>query len=190
MLHDPNMNTATILERLHTDHARLLKVLSVLEHQMARFCESDDGPDFALLRDVVDYVIEYPDAIHHPLEDHLFEFVVSRGVTPTERALILANRDQHVDIRPATKKLSVDIRYVLNGAVISAERLMSDAAAYVDMQRAHILTEERQLFPLADRILSFDDWARLESELGAVQDPMFDQQARRFADLHRYIVSE
>jgi hemerythrin-like domain-containing protein len=182
------MNRPMILRRLHADHTRLRQVFSVLEHQMAGFSGSDACPDFALLQDLLDYVIAYPDTIHHPLEDRLFEFVVSKGVTPTELRLVLSNRDQHLEIRSYTQKLYADVRYVLNGAVIPAAKLRADAAAYLDLQRAHMLIEERQLFPLADRLLSFEDWATLERELGATQDPMFDNLAEHFADLHRYIL--
>ncbi len=182
------MNHPPILKRLHTDHARTSQVLRVLEQQMDRFSSSDGAPDFGLLRELVEYVVEYPDAIHHPLEDRLFGYLLGKGATPAEERLVLSNLDQHVEIKAGTRKLLTDIRAILNGSVMPADQLRMDVAAYVDLQRAHMLIEEGQLFPLATRLLSADDWARLETELGAIQDPMFDQAAARFANLYRYIL--
>ncbi len=182
------MSRPTILHRLHEDHRRLSQVFAVLEHQMQRFSRTEGGPDFGLLQNLIDYVIEYPDAVHHPLENRLFERVVGKGVTPAEDRLVSAILVQHVEIKAATRKLAEDVRWVLNGAVIPAQKLQADVSAYIDLQRAHMLVEERQLLPLANRLLSNDDWTTLENELGAIEDPMFDQAVDRFADLHRYIV--
>lgn len=182
------MRQPPILEHLRIDHVRMAQIRTVLEHQMRRFSTTADGPDFGLLQELVDYISEYPDTIHHPLEDRLFEHVLRKGVTPAERQLIGSNFEQHVEIKERTRKLSSDVQAVLNGAVVPADRLQADVTAYVELQLKHMLVEERQLFPLADRLFSMADWRTIEAELGENHDPLVDRQSDRFANLFRYIL--
>ena len=183
-----SMKEPVLLQRLHTDHRHLGRVLTVLENQLRKLDDDGEGPDFDLLANIVDYICEYPDAIHHPLEDQLFDHLVNKGLTPPERKLVSVNIGQHVEIIAATKKLAQDIATVLNGAVISAIRLKEHVDDYIDTQRSHMRVEEQQLFPLAEHMFSDEDWAELEHLCEATRDPLFEQTIARYEDLYRYIV--
>ena len=182
------MKEPVLLRRLHTDHKHIGRVLTVLENQIRKLDDDGEGPDFDLLANLIDYIGEYPDAIHHPLEDQLFDHLVNKGLTPSERKLVFTNLGKHVEIIAATKKLAQDIATVLNGAVISAIRLKEHVDEYIDTQRSHMWVEEQQLFPLAEHMFSDEDWAELEHLREATRDPLFDKTLARFKDLYRYIV--
>ena len=182
------MGNHRIIDRLLTDHARLWQVFAVLEHQMELLSTDGDGPDYRLLEDVVEYLIDYPDSIHHPLEDRLFEAVLAKQVDADMEILILMNRDQHVEINAGTRNLRTAIQHILVGSVVPSAQLKGLVAAYIDLQRKHLLVEERQLFPLAEATLQAQDWQALEAAYEAAQDPVFEQTLDQYAELHRYIV--
>jgi len=184
------MKKPHILQRLLDDHGRLYQVFAVLEHQMELLSADGDGPDFRLLKDAAEYIIEYPDSIHHPLEDRLFEIVVAKGVDADMERLIGINRDQHREIGAETKKLHTDLELVLAGAVVPAARLLDDVTAYLQLQREHLLIEERDLFPLAQDVLEAHDWRNLTESCVLCQDPVFEDTKERFAALHRYILDQ
>ena len=183
-----SMKEPVLLRRLHTDHKHIGRVLTVLENQIRKLDDDGEGPDFDLLANLIDYISEYPDAIHHPLEDQLFDHLVNKGLTPSERKLVFANLGKHVEIIAATKKLAQDVATVLNGAVISAIRLKEHVDEYIHTQRSHMWVEEQQLFPLAEHMFSDEDWVQLEQLCEAAQDPLFDKTLARYEDLYRYIV--
>ncbi|MGE0621252.1 MAG: hemerythrin domain-containing protein [Pseudomonadales bacterium] len=179
-----------IIRRLLDDHAHFYRIFGVLENQVALLAADGEGPDFRLLEDVIEYIIEYPDAVHHPLEDRLLAAVVEKGVDGHIEELILANRRQHSEISERTKKLHTDIQHVLIGAVIPSEQLKTHIDEYIELQRRHLVVEERELFPLAERLLEADDWKFLEDESLLRQDPLFEHTLERFSDLYRYIVDQ
>ena len=56
--------------------------------------------------------------------------------------------------------------------------------SFVAAQRDHVRREEESFFPAAERILDETDWAKLDKEVPAMVDPLFDDRTeRRFSTL-------
>ena len=55
------------------------------------------------------------------------------------------------------------------------------------MQRNHMHNEHRHLFPLAERLLSDDDWTDVAQVLIEQQDPLFKLQLGRYEALYRHV---
>ena len=64
-----------ILEKLHKDHKNFSKLLEFLEQQ-AKLLKDCERIDLELILDALRYMQEYPDFIHHPLEDVLYKYVL------------------------------------------------------------------------------------------------------------------
>ena len=183
------MTTPSLLARLHDDHRRLARLMAVLEHQAQLLEEDGDGPDYDLLTNLLEYIGDYPDAVHHPMEDQLFERLVNKGLTPSEMKLVSVNLRQHAEIIEATRTLAADVATVMSGAVISGRSLQQHARDYVELQRSHMINEEERLFPLAERMLGDDDWEQVAASIDNQHDPLFERTEDRFRYLYRYIVA-
>ena len=59
-----------ILRRLHEDHANLLRVLAILERQIA-VMDQGNRPDLDIVQGSIEYFLTYPDLRHHPLENRV-----------------------------------------------------------------------------------------------------------------------
>ena len=182
-------NAATVLSRLDEDHFHLTRVMQVLEDELAKRDDDDADIDWNLLADVLAYVGEYPDAVHHPLEDRMFDRVLDKGLTPAERELVHFNLSQHAEIVGATTQLADDVNNILSDVVVPIDVLMDHCRRYLDMQRSHMRNEQVHLFPLAERRLGEEDWAEIATELAAHADPMFVLRQGRFDSLYERVAA-
>jgi len=176
-----------VLRRLNEDHSRMVKVMDALEEAL-RVDEHDDL-NWVRIADIISYLQEYPDAVHHPLEDQLFDRVLDKGLTPAERELVHFNLAQHAEIIGATQRLERDVSSILSDIVVPFDQLREQLKHYLELQRLHMRNENNHLFPLAERLLADEDWAELAAEAAAHADPMFDLRVGKFTGLYDYITN-
>jgi hemerythrin-like domain-containing protein len=163
-----------LLLRLGRDHARIAQInaqLANVSDQLAEVesGELDDGVDIQALwdeaADCLLFLKHFADRAHHPLEDRLFDAVLHKGLTPTERHLVFRNLGQHQEIMTLTDSLMGCIHGAQNRTVIDMPVVTELAAEYLALQRRHMTFEEMHLFPLLMSRLDNDDWNRLNTEL-------------------------
>ncbi len=65
-----------VMDKLHADHAHIARLMSLLEEQI-QLIHAEENPDAPLMQDIMAYMTHYPDLIHHPLEDLIFEHVIT-----------------------------------------------------------------------------------------------------------------
>ena len=144
-----------LLDRLSSDHARIAKVVR-------EFVELSDGveptPDWLRLRELVEFLDYYADQVHHPLEDRLFDRLVDKGLTPTERHLVFKNLGQHQEIRAMIERMADQIGEAIEGGAVGRDEFIESAAEYVTLQQRHMRFEESHLFPLLEAELENEDW--------------------------------
>ena len=147
-----------LLERLSRDHARIAGVVKQLE-MLAD--DLDTAPDWDGISELLDFLEYYADKVHHPLEDRVFDHLVNKGLTPTERHLVFRNLGQHEEITGMTETLARTAAQALEGMVIDVPEFQEALAAYISLQMRHLRFEENQLFPLLDHGLDNSDWNAL-----------------------------
>ena len=174
-----------VMDRLNNDHFHIATVMNSLEKMFKQFPEVDI--DWTVVSDSLDYLQEYPDTVHHPLEDQLFDRVLDKGLTPAERELVHFNLAQHAEIISATLKLDQDVTQILNNIIVPINQVLAHFNRYIELQRLHMRNENMHLFPLAQRLLSADDWAEVEVEYTNHVDPLFTLKQGKFASLFEYL---
>ena len=77
-----------IVGRLCREHRNIGALLDMLERMLDGLeSASDPSGDIGLMRDIMTYMIRFPDHTHHPMEDLMFERMRARGLAPqTERS--------------------------------------------------------------------------------------------------------
>lgn len=189
---DPRQTRArpAMLTRLNEDHRRLARVLNAFELECLAL-NSDAGPDFELLRDILDYVQSFPDTIHHPAEDALFDYLQQNAsLSAGEEALIADNRAQHEELIESTRILLKMIDRVFAAADLDLAYLKLTMNSYLVEQRRHMEFENSRLFPLAEKRLSEPDWKVIEIQLAQARDPLFDAYDEQYEALRRYIETQ
>jgi len=163
----PHLTTRIIREEHRALSAMLRSILVVL----AQHRRSGTLPDFTVLRAMLFYVDEFPEKRHHRKESELF-FPKLRARTPMSRDLL-----DHLDGDHGRGERRVrDLEHELLGFEMLGEprRVAFEQAAerYVDFYLAHMALEEQQVFPLAERVLTPQDWAELDEAFAANRDPL------------------
>lgn len=167
------------------EHRYMSLLLDTLEEKI----KGDDqipAADYFLINDVVRYMHEYPDAVHHPTEDLLFEKLIVRD--PSTKTIVQNVQRDH-------QKLTSDTDRILK-LLDTAEREQSLETAdavrvacklYVDRLRAHMQKEESELFSRSISCLAPRDWKVIERRLNDVDDPLFGRTVdSRFRVLFEY----
>ena len=156
---------------IREEHAALSAMLRSILLLLAEHHRHGTLPDFAALRAMLFYVDEFPEQRHHRKETELL-FPKLRARTPLSHDVL-----DHLDGDHASGERSIrDLEHALLGFEMMGEprRAAFEAAAerYVSFYLAHMAMEEQQILPLAEQVLTADDWADLDEAFSANRDPL------------------
>jgi hemerythrin-like domain-containing protein len=165
------MPQSATLKIIHDEHAALAAMLRSLLMLLAKHRRDGTLPDFTTLRAMLFYVDEFPEQRHHRKESELL-FPKLRARTPLSRELL-----DHLDEDHARGERRIrDLQHAALAFEMMGESRRDaferSAQAYVDFYLAHMALEEREVLPLAQRVLTAEDWADLDEAFTANQDPL------------------
>jgi hemerythrin-like domain-containing protein len=170
------------------EHAYFSRLLRLLRDQLDVFHVAGE-PNYALMQDIVSYLREYGDRVHHPREDVAFARLARH--CPEIELVLSRLQQEHRVIAHAGDALSALITSALEDAVVPRERVEAAAATYLVYYENHIATEENAILPRAARHLTADDWEAARAAAPAVPDPLFGAGSQgRFRELRRRIAQE
>ena len=181
--------THATLRILREEHAALAAMLRSILLHLAQHRRSSTLPDFTALRAMVFYVDEFPEKRHHRKESELL-FPKLRARTPLARELL-----DHLDSDHAAGERRIrELEHTLLAFEMLGEprREAFEVAAqlYVDFYLKHMSLEEREVIPLAERVLTQADWADLDEAFLANRDPLTGSEpAPDYAALFTRIVN-
>jgi len=98
------------LDLLRQEHSNIATLLRILERQVGDF-RSGDRPDYDVIRAVLDYLLSFPEACHHPKEDLIFDKLRDRDPVTAEKIGDL--RSAHVELAARAQEFSTGVRAVL-----------------------------------------------------------------------------
>lgn len=178
-----------MLARLNHDHkhiAILLKILKVKQRRLAQ----GEMVNFNLIRDVVEYMQSYAEHSHHPLEDIIYSYYLTKTAQTSGEDTLAA---QHKSLVDASASLMASLNLILSDVVVSKEQLILDLKAYVTQQQDHMSYEETVIFPQWDKAIGPDDWREIQAlcTLKLINDPLFsDDDNVVFEELREYITND
>jgi len=160
--------TVRIIREEHAALAAMLRSIVLLLDQHRR---DRTQPDFRALRAMLFYVDEFPEQRHHRKESEL--------LFPKLRARTPLSRDQ-LDRLDAEHARGEHMIRELEHALLAFEMLGEPRRAafeelarrYVDFYFSHMGLEEREILPLAERVLTREDWMELDEAFEANRDPL------------------
>ena len=156
---------------IRQEHAALSAVLRSMVRLLEQHRKKNTLPDFATLRAMLFYVDEFPEKRHHRKETELL-FPKLRARTPISRDL-LDKLDQ--DHARGERRIR-DVEHALLAFEMLGESRRETfertVGEYVDFYLGHMALEEREILPLAERVLTPDDWRGLDEAFAQNRDPL------------------
>ena len=181
---------AKTLDIMRTEHRSLAAVLHALQYLAREINDHGAKPDYGLLRLIVDYIDSFHQRFHHPKEDeYLFKAI---RVRTKEGDTVLADLEaQHAEgdgwlqnLREAVNRLQASG----GKATIEFARAVDQ---YADFHWQHMRQEEDVVMPLAEQVLTAEDWREIDAAFNNNDDPMFGSaQREEYAALFKLILSQ
>jgi len=176
---------AELLDRLIRNHRHLFRVLDLLDDLLDQF-HAGGEPDYELLCELLEYMEDYADQVHHPSEEDIFDRLRARGNEKYPVLDLLSN--QHLQLSQVNKRFRRSLEGIVHEEVLRRDQVEVQGRELVKTLREHLDLEEREAFPLARERLSASDWDELLSAVSGEQDPLFGKAGRkRFQSLLRYL---
>jgi hemerythrin-like domain-containing protein len=179
---DVSLEAAMIIERLCREHRNVERLLAVLEHELKVF-DRGDRPDYEVVRAIIGYFELYPAVYHHPQEDLVFAKLKIRDPAVAAKIGDLALEHQIGAERLRRAAQAVD--GVLADCEVRRETVDHIVRDFIEHQRHHMMTEDRDLFPAALKALEPRDWTEIASALTVHEDPLFSDAAEQTFDTLR-----
>jgi len=160
-----------VLRCLFEEHRHMTALMRALERKAQQSVSLNQG-DYFLLRDIVGYLHDYPDSVHHPTENLLFEILLRRE--PERKKTVTGLRRDHKSVAAETQNLLELLDQAIDEPDATVEQSVRRACLdFVGHQRKHMQFENQKLFPAAIKALSPADWKQIESHFATVEDPLF-----------------
>ena len=163
-----------MLNRIHKDHKNIMQLLQIIDSNIVSLT-LDKEVDYQLLKSITDYLKNYSDKYHHPMENLIYAYYLKYRVVTDQ----VANRleDDHKQLKVLTAELDDMINMILLDAIIPKEAFIEKMEAFVSKQKQHLNYEETQILPAIQRSLTEDDWAHLTLQWQHKEyvDPLFGE---------------
>lgn len=172
----------------HDEHVRFSRLLDILETQVAVF-HAGDQPNYDLMREIIYYLRHFADRFHHRREDAAFARLVERD--PAMRVPVNRLLQEHHVIAVAGEELLNHLNEIDADVLIERATVEAAAATFLVYYRHHLATEEAEVLPRAEKLLTPHDWAAVAAAVPAGPDPLFgDDVEARYRELRRQIALE
>ena len=174
-----------IITQLHEDHGHWTRILAVIDAEIAKLM-ADETPDFEILEDAMRYMTYYPDVVHHPKEDALFDKLKSRD--PEISEVVEKVRREHVSLAEKSQQFFEIVKKTNSNEFSSKYEMIEKGRDYVRTLRTHVNQEEGGLFKAAVRLLNEDDLNEVQAAYDAYHDPLFGAEVEeKYRELYDYI---
>ncbi|MDE2234298.1 MAG: hemerythrin domain-containing protein [Gammaproteobacteria bacterium] len=177
-----------VIQSLYDEHRNIERVLLLIRFQSETLQGTNDLQAFELLNNAIGYMHNYPGVTHHPCE----EIILARlpALHPPSNRLCEEIKEQHKRFANQEIAMLRLIREAQSGEAQSCRELKQVATEYCAQQAKHIISEESELFPLADQHLKDQDWQEVYRRSKSVIDPIFGQGAlQHYQSLYDYLMS-
>ncbi|MBN8413187.1 hemerythrin domain-containing protein [Halomonas denitrificans] len=151
-----------MLKQLRRDHANMARILHVLQLKQKTLAQGE-RPNFQLVREVVDYILDYMAGFTLPLEQICTDRL--REVAPASEDIAERLSGDYRKLKARLSRLSRDIDMILMDVAVPMDQFSSDLRDYLDSHRTYLRQEREELFPLISEHFSDEDLERLAHAL-------------------------
>lgn len=159
------------LAQFYEEHSSLAAVLNAMTALVREVRERGKRIDPKVFRAILYYLDVFPEREHHRKEESVL-FPRIRQRTRDADAILDQLAHEHEAGENAIRDLEqAFVRYEEQGDAEFAP-FAEAVDSYVKRYFEHMRKEEREVIPIARRVLSAQDWAEIEAEFAAHRDPL------------------
>jgi len=141
---------ADIVDLIHAEHRIMSRLLARLERELDVF-EKGERPDFDLIRDILEVMLTWPAACHHPKEALLEERLAK--VSPEMKARVGVIEREHLKMGEQLANAQQALESILMEVEVSRDTFLAMTRNLIARVKYHLMMEEEEFLPLARRYL-------------------------------------
>jgi hemerythrin-like domain-containing protein len=154
------------------EHRNLVALLSCLKALVREAEAAERMPDFKMLEGFLDYLENYLNRFHHPKESaYLFPTLRRRDKSCED--LLSELESEHEKISPILARLRECLVACQAEGPSMLPALREAVEYYTRFELRHLTREEREVLPVAERLLRAEDWEEIDAAFRANEDPLF-----------------
>jgi hemerythrin-like domain-containing protein len=179
----------TSLNVIRAEHRALAAIIHGLHYLVEQIRKGGPKPDFKVFRAMVYYIDTFPEKLHHPKEDrYLFRMLHER--TQEANSVLESLEAQHIRGAALIRELEQALlRWEAGGDAFFPE-FVRQVEHYSDFHWKHMREEEDFVLPLAERVLTAEDWKEIDAAFAGNADPLVGNDLQKdFNKLFSQIVS-
>lgn len=161
----------TSIDIIRREHQALAAMLRSVPMLLAQHRREGSPPAFEAFRAMLFYIDEFPEKRHHRKESELL-FPKVRARSPRHREVLdRLDHDHHL----GESRIRALEHALLGWEMMGEPRrpaFEQAAGAYVEFYLAHMALEEREILPLAEQVLTEEDWRELDAAFARHRDPL------------------
>ena len=166
-----NNTTRTALRVIRDEHRALASMLRSLILLLDQDRRSGAAPDFGVLRAMLFYLDEFPERLHHKKESQLLFPALRRHSNELREVLDQLDREHGTGEQAIRELEHLLLAYEMLGES-RRDAFEQAARQYVEHYLAHMSVEEDVVLPLAQRLLSPEEWREIDEAFEANRDPL------------------
>ena len=141
---------AGIIDDIHAEHRILSRLLKRLEQEVDVFARGE-RPDFELIRDILDFLLTWPAACHHPREAVLERYLAKAA---PEAAAEVNLEAEHARMGEQLRTMAQALESILMEIEVSRETFVAMTRNFIARFKYHLAMEEEEFLPLARKELT------------------------------------
>ena len=174
------------LDQLINDHKNTSKLLKLLGREMLIF-DKGDHCNFDLMQSIIDYMAEYTQTIHHPIENLAYKTLIERNDTYQDVANEL--QLEHQSLEKLTKEFCIVLEEIVLESILPRDDVSNLGHKFIDDNLTHLAKEEKVIFPALIKILTDKDWELITHSIENQADPLFgDKTKEKYNELYQQII--
>jgi hemerythrin-like domain-containing protein len=177
------------MDIIRDEHRSIAAILHGMEYLVDRIRMRKAKIDPRVFRAMIYYLDTFSERMHHPKEDRfLFSALRNRG---GDAAAAVADLErEHAAGGNALRRLEQCLVRYEEGGDREFQAFAEAVAKFVREYRNHMHKEESIVFPMAERLLSAQDWQAIDRAFAENRDPLAaDRDNRDFEKLFERIVN-
>ena len=165
------MTPMRLLQSLYEEHRAIAAVLAAMDALVRERRTRGARIDPKVFRAMLYYLDVFPERLHHPKEE-TFLFAKLRARTQEGADALDELAREHAGGEESIRSLEQALVRYEEGGENEFPAFAEAAERYVAGYRDHMLREERDIMPLAERVLTPEDWAEVEAAFASNQNPL------------------
>jgi hemerythrin-like domain-containing protein len=174
---------------LRQEHKGLNQLIALLQSKLEELNQGH-SPNFNLMEDVINYIENYANAYHHPKEDVIYHYIIEQQLD--EKGLFSAIVQEHKKFVQITSHLRQSIQSILMDTIVPRDKFIVQLDEFIREEQSHIENEENIIFPLAESLLTEQDWIVISQSIpDIIEDPLFGRQVKaEYKELYKRLTSD